>query len=76
MQAASTQRVSSNSGKDKDNVLAEFAYQPAAQEKRQNGEAKPASKAEVRQLVQNRRTTMPNHRDMPVPAAQHRHTHG
>ena len=75
MQVASTQRVSSNSGKDKDNVLAEFAYQPAAEGKRQNGEAKTASKAEVRQLVQTSNTTILENRDMPVPAAQHCH-HG
>lgn len=59
MQAASNQRVSSNAGRDKEHVLAEFAYQPAAEGQRQNGEAKSASKAEVTQLVQTARITVP-----------------
>lgn len=69
MQAASNQRVSSNAGKDKEHVLAEFAYQPAAEGKRQNGEAKSASKAEVTQLVQNSRAPVPKHPDVTVQQA-------
>lgn len=37
MQGASAQRVSSNAGREKEHVLAEFAYQPAAQSARHNG---------------------------------------
>lgn len=59
IQAASAQRVSSNAGRDNEKVLAEFAYQPAAEGKRQNGEAKSVSKPEVMQLVQTFRVTVP-----------------
>lgn len=72
MQAASTQRVSSNSGRDNEHVLAEFAYQPAAEGKGQGGQAKSAGKAEVMQLV-HVKTTTPKHPVMPFPAAQHSH---
>lgn len=66
MKSASTQRVSSNAGKDNEKVLAEFAYQPAAEGKKQNGEAKSVSKSEVIQLVDTSRVTTP---DMPMSAA-------
>ena len=44
-----SQRVNSNAGRDNEKVLAEFAYQPAAEGRRQNGEAKSGSTAEVMQ---------------------------
>lgn len=67
MKAASTQGVSSDTGRDNEKVLADFAYQPAAEGKRQNGEAKGASKAEVMQLVFTPRVAMS---DISVSAAQ------
>lgn len=70
MKAASNQRVSSNAGRDNEKVLAEFAYQPAAEGKRQNGEVKGASKAEVMHLLLTSRVTMPG---LSVSAAQSCH---
>lgn len=49
MQGAFTQRVSSNAGREKEHILAEFAYQPAAQGPRQEG-LSGASNGEVLQL--------------------------
>ena len=47
MQGASTNRVSSNAGREKEHILAEFAYQPAAQGPKQGG-LSSASNGEVR----------------------------
>lgn len=47
MQGASKQNVSSKAGKEKENVLAEFAYQPAVEGKRHGGEVGNASKGQV-----------------------------
>ena len=44
---SSKQPVDSNAGRDKKFALAEFAYQPAAEGKRQGGEKGSASKADV-----------------------------
>ena len=50
MQTASKQRVHTITIRQKENILAEFAYQPAAEGKRHGGEVGNASKGEVPQV--------------------------
>ena len=47
MSASAKQNVNSRAGREKENVLAEFAYQPAAEGHRHGGELGKASKGQV-----------------------------